>query len=148
MISSASCPPAGEKLKSTRIRCLHCQHRPAYQEYHKGLCQLCYQDRAIRDSIPNRKRQAPIAAQDRPCYRCGEHCARACDRYLCDACRAERRKIRGRIFGTGLGKDLEDDPGPRTDAMPGTDEKIKVLSVRAAQCRSLWNDLDGLLDYE
>ena len=125
-------------------RCLHCRFRPMATP--RGLCRTCSVIRSVRDRYP-----APEPKGRPPCRHCrGRYSCRP--RGLCWPCfgdpavRALYPTSAAPTSRRGVGNGVmasAPPPSEPTDAVPGTPEKIEVLSARAARGESLWHPGDA-----
>lgn len=129
--------------------CRHCRTRVA-RPGRRGLCNPCFADRAIRAAYP-KGRKVARGEKVGPCRHCGK-VRTFRRRMLCGTCydRPAVREAAGGGFGHGYegrrrrpGRRLPAEP---TDALPGTEAKIRVLERRAARGEQLFHPLDARLD--
>jgi len=129
---------------ATGVRCLHCGRRPAATP--RNLCRVCNVIRSIRDRFPV---VAEAPKKRPPCRHCGGRYS-CRPRGLCWGCYytpgvKEAYPPTSRYASRGVGGDrtLAPPPAEPTDAAPGSEAKIGVLTARAARGESLWHPSDA-----
>ena len=131
---------------AARVRCLHCGHRWAATP--RNLCRTCVAVRSVRDRFPvvaEPPKKRPPCRHCRGRYSCrprglcwpcfGDPAVRAL--YPTSAAPTSRRGVGNGVMASAP------PPSEPTDAVPGTPEKIEVLSARAARGESLWHPGDA-----
>jgi len=141
----------GDKNGNASPACRHCGIRKGRvgRNASRGLCNVCYADKAIRELHPKaRRRRRERVGPRRHCGREGK----LRPRRLCTPCyedKAVREKHAGG-FAPGY-EGTRQRPGRRlpaepTTALPGTPEKVEVLRQRAARGEILHHPDDARLD--
>ncbi len=133
------------------LACRHCHQRQGSES--RGLCHRCYADRAIRAAYPVlqrlcRPQPCPPGEQRPLCQHCGLRVA-TYNRGICDACYREpgireQYPPPGRLNTKPLPKPLPmptREPEP-TDALPGTEAKVEVLTQRLWSGEALFHPAD------
>lgn len=149
----AKAKSTGERERPVGQKCRHCGERKARvgRNVRRGLCRRCHEQPGVREQYPGRPTRVPDEV--RPCLEC-ERPAGTRRRGLCRKCygiphvRAMYRSIStgGNRALVAAGEDGERRPpladGP-TSALPGSDEKIRVMRKRLAAGRHLHHPQDA-----
>lgn len=132
-------------------RCRHCRKRAARtgRNGSRGLCNTCYADVDVREFYPRGEKSRRSLGPCRNCAtRKGSRPRGLC--YTCYQDGAIRAQHKGAI-GHGIegqrvrpGKRLPAEP---TTALPGSEEKIRVLEARAARGEQLHHPQDAKIAF-
>lgn len=129
-----------------RPKCLNCRVRAGRvgRNGSRGLCNACYSRVRIRKRFARGKkpRRVIVAA----CVHCSQVRQVRCRR-LCSTCHADLKiRVRYPVLRGHGGRDLVR-PTPRrlgpTTALPGSDEKIRLMAARAAANVPLFHPFDA-----
>ena len=148
-------PPGRDFLpvRDNVMLCRHCRHCKM-DAGRRGLCHRCWDCPSIRQLYPMHSNTAKRFGRRLPCRNCGVgQAVRA--RGLCDPCYKDP-EIRASFPLLSDEKDWSrggriSQPSPKlpaaaTDAIPGSEEKISVLTERISNGEALWHPGDLRID--
>ena len=119
-----------------------CKHCGAVRMYRRGLCRSCYATPGVREQYPSGRVKLNFGPMCRHCQRAKINRPRG----LCWCCyyRPDVRDLypAAVVRGEGLQGDSVRDPEP-TAALPGTEERLRILAERVARKESLFHSQDS-----